>query len=330
MNNFCVLSEKRTPDRGSTCPRGHHSARLPPRLRRRDAVATRRARRQRDRIADDDADDRRGRRGVRPLPRRPVPARPAASARPPRASPRPRRLEPLAHALAPPRLPTSGATDESAYADPSVYARGAPGAMALGERYSVAVAFARVSFAVAVSPSPSREKTETTRVARGGGGGIEDALRSPGPGPAASAKTIVSPIDGVIRPGSLVAIMGPSGCGKSTLLDLLAGRKRPSAAAVGAFYLTLVPIRPRLRGERRFLRTFAVVSLRPGSLAFNPRPRRLSTPTDAFQLHPLKSAATCTSTAAAAATTAASTSLASRRTSRSTTSYARTRRCSRR
>ena len=54
----------------------------------------------------------------------------------------------------------------------------------------------------------------------------------------------------------------------------------------GAFYLTLVPIRPRWRGERRFLRTFAGVSLRPGSLAFNPRPRRLSTPTDAFQLHP--------------------------------------------
>jgi len=53
----------------------------------------------------------------------------------------------------------------------------------------------------------------------------------------------------------------------------------------GAFY-TLVPIRPRRRCERRSLRTFAVVSLRPGSLAFNPRPRRLSTPTDAFQLHP--------------------------------------------
>ena len=44
----------------------------------------------------------------------------------------------------------------------------------------------------------------------------------------------------------------------------------------GAFY-TLVPIRPRWRGERRSLRTFAVVSLRP-QLAFNPRPRRLSTP----------------------------------------------------
>ena len=52
----------------------------------------------------------------------------------------------------------------------------------------------------------------------------------------------------------------------------------------GAFY-TLVPIRPRRRGERRSLRTLPGVSLRP-HLAFNPRPRRLSTPTDAFQLHP--------------------------------------------
>jgi hypothetical protein len=52
----------------------------------------------------------------------------------------------------------------------------------------------------------------------------------------------------------------------------------------GAFY-TLVPIRPRRRGERHSLRTFAVVSLRP-PLAFNPRPRRLSTPSDAYELHP--------------------------------------------
>ena len=37
----------------------------------------------------------------------------------------------------------------------------------------------------------------------------------------------------------------------------------------------LVPIRPRSRGERRSLRTFPGASLRPGSLAFNPRPRRL-------------------------------------------------------
>ena len=58
-----------------------------------------------------------------------------------------------------------------------------------------------------------------------------------------------------------------------------------NAERSGAFYLTLVPIRPRSRGERRSLRTFAVVSLRPPH-AFNLRPRRLSTPTDAFQLHP--------------------------------------------
>jgi hypothetical protein len=55
-------------------------------------------------------------------------------------------------------------------------------------------------------------------------------------------------------------------------------------ARLGAFY-TLVPIRPRRRGERRSLRTFPGVSLRP-PLAFNTRPRRLSTPPDAFQLHP--------------------------------------------
>jgi hypothetical protein len=52
--------------------------------------------------------------------------------------------------------------------------------------------------------------------------------------------------------------------------------------AAGAFY-TLVPIRPRSRGERRSLRTLPGASLRP-PLPFNPRPRRLSTPTDAFEL----------------------------------------------
>ena len=50
-------------------------------------------------------------------------------------------------------------------------------------------------------------------------------------------------------------------------------------------FCTLVPIRPRRRGERRSLRPFPGVSMRP-PLAFNPRPRRLSTLTDAFQLHP--------------------------------------------
>ena len=53
-----------------------------------------------------------------------------------------------------------------------------------------------------------------------------------------------------------------------------------SVTVLGAFYLTLVPIRPRWRGERRSLRTFSPgVSLRPLPLAFNPdTPRRLSTP----------------------------------------------------
>ena len=58
-----------------------------------------------------------------------------------------------------------------------------------------------------------------------------------------------------------------------------------SMACLGAFY-TLVPIRPRSRGERRSLRTFPGVSLRPPP-AFNLRPRRRSTPPDdAFELHP--------------------------------------------
>jgi hypothetical protein len=51
---------------------------------------------------------------------------------------------------------------------------------------------------------------------------------------------------------------------------------------VGAFSSHWFPILPRSRGERRSLRTFAGVSLRP-PLAHNPRPRRLSTPTDTFQ-----------------------------------------------
>jgi hypothetical protein len=65
------------------------------------------------------------------------------------------------------------------------------------------------------------------------------------------------------------------------LEELGFGQYRRLIDAKGAFY-TLVPIRPRRRGERRSLRTFAVVSLRPSPLAFNSRPRCLSTPSDAF------------------------------------------------
>ena len=50
--------------------------------------------------------------------------------------------------------------------------------------------------------------------------------------------------------------------------------------------ITLVPVRPRSRGARRSLRTLLPGASLLSSLAFNPRPRRLSTSTDAFQLHP--------------------------------------------
>ena len=70
-----------------------------------------------------------------------------------------------------------------------------------------------------------------------------------------------------------------------------ASREKPLDASLprrisGAFYITLVPIRPRSRGERRSLRISPGVSLRPPH-GFNPRPRCLSTPpSDAFELHP--------------------------------------------
>jgi aminoacyl tRNA synthase complex-interacting multifunctional protein 1 len=54
--------------------------------------------------------------------------------------------------------------------------------------------------------------------------------------------------------------------------------------------LTLVPIRPRRRGERRSLRTFPPGdSLRPSPLAFDPdtpRRRPFNSASDAFELHP--------------------------------------------
>jgi hypothetical protein len=59
--------------------------------------------------------------------------------------------------------------------------------------------------------------------------------------------------------------------------------------ASGAFYLTLVPIRPRSRGARRSLRTFppAFLSAQGPSVSIPTHlDARLSTPPDAFQLHP--------------------------------------------
>jgi len=105
--------------------------------------------------------------------------------------------------------------------------------------------------------------------------------------------------DRALAAGDLAAIVDPPrrvalGREKNVLLnrELLNARGAEEILALcvdrrddfGTFY-TLVPIRPRWRGERRSLRTLPGVSLRPPP-AFNPRPRRLSTSTDAFQLHP--------------------------------------------
>ena len=87
--------------------------------------------------------------------------------------------------------------------------------------------------------------------------------------------------------GGVVAVFGLSRGERrrdeSSLDDEISDECRTSEARS---IFTLVPVRPRPRGERRFLRTSSPdASLRP-PLAFNTRPRRLSTPTDAFQLHP--------------------------------------------
>jgi hypothetical protein len=93
------------------------------------------------------------------------------------------------------------------------------------------------------------------------------------------AKTYAASSDVVKKYAAVVDASPPPFLGRVSAATGLAP-SAVAAAALGAFCLTLVPIRPRRRGERRFLRTLLpVVSLRPGSLAFNPdTPRRLSTP----------------------------------------------------
>ena len=65
-------------------------------------------------------------------------------------------------------------------------------------------------------------------------------------------------------------------------------RAAPRVRHSGAFYLTLVPIRPRWRGERRFSRTFSPGRISPPRVPRFQRPP--STPftsaSDAFELHP--------------------------------------------
>ena len=74
----------------------------------------------------------------------------------------------------------------------------------------------------------------------------------------------------------VIPAIGPGEAGAAAALPSAADAFRSGSAsasialALGAFVFTLVPIRPRWSGERRSLRTFPGVSLRPGSLAFNP------------------------------------------------------------
>ena len=63
------------------------------------------------------------------------------------------------------------------------------------------------------------------------------------------------------------------GCGivKTRSFGTSRVKRSRSTQVGGVASVALVPIRPRSRGERRSLRTFAVVPLHPGSLPFNPR-----------------------------------------------------------
>ena len=137
------------------------------------------------------------------------------------------------------------------------------------------------------------ERADEDETATGAGGkkGAKKIKSEPAEGTTATAPT-PTPTTTNKKPRELGPLVDPAQARKQ--LDAIAeenrrakknkGWTRAEALASGAFY-TLVPIRPRSRGERRSLRTFAVVSLRTHH-GFNPRPRCLSTPSDAFQLHP--------------------------------------------
>jgi tRNA A37 methylthiotransferase MiaB len=88
-----------------------------------------------------------------------------------------------------------------------------------------------------------------------------------------------SPEDADLWVVNTCTVKNPSQSAMNTVIERgKAAGKKLVIAGCGAC-CTLVPIRPRRRGERRSLRTFPCASLRPGSLAFNPdTPRRLSTP----------------------------------------------------
>ncbi|MFK0257581.1 ABC transporter ATP-binding protein [Streptomyces sp. NPDC090445] len=62
-------------------------------------------------------------------------------------------------------------------------------------------------------------------------------------------RTVLHPVDFVLRPGESVALMGPNGSGKSTLLRMAVGRDRPSAGTVAFDGSPLYEDDPRVRAR---------------------------------------------------------------------------------
>ena len=56
-------------------------------------------------------------------------------------------------------------------------------------------------------------------------------------------KQLLYNVSGVVKPGSVLAIMGPSGAGKTTLLDILAGRATKGTITQGSIKINGSPIR---------------------------------------------------------------------------------------